>query len=238
MRPVVAANWKMNHGPAAAKAFGRDLASLGIPPGVETVIFPPAPSLAALGESLPEGVALGAQNLMWEEAGAFTGEIAPGMAAEAGATWALAGHSERRALFGEGDEMVARRLAAIAAAGMVGVLCVGETAAERAAGQTEAVLARQLAPARETLAAPGRLLLAYEPVWAIGSGSPAGPDEAAAGAQACRRLAGAGLRVLYGGSVNPGNLGSYLGTGEVDGVLVGGASLTAAGLSALLAAAA
>lgn len=237
MRPVVAGNWKMHHGPAAAREFARDLAALGIPEGVEAVVFPPAASMAAFAEACPPGVETGSQSVMWEEKGAYTGETSPAMARECGATWALAGHSERRSLFGEGDEESARRFCSALRAGMTAVLCVGETSQERAAGETAAALARQLAPAAESFG-EGRALVAYEPVWAIGSGDPATPADAAEGAAACRDALGRDVPVLYGGSVSPDNLASYLDSGAIQGALVGGASLTAAGFRALLAAAA
>jgi triosephosphate isomerase (TIM) len=236
---LVAGNWKMNHGPAATRTF---LDSLTLPQGaVEVVLFPPAISLAearrALGTSSP--IALGVQNLHPETSGAFTGEISAEMAAEAGASFALAGHSERRHLFGEEDGEVGRKVQAILRAGLTPVLCVGETLEERRNGKLESVLRRQLeggireGDAAERVSAGSRLVLAYEPVWAIGTGETATPEDASAAHGLLRThleaLLGAGpagsTSVLYGGSVNESNAGELMSAPDVDGVLVGGASL-------------
>ncbi len=236
---VIAGNWKMHHGPSATRTFFRDFApDLG--ESVPTlIVFPPALSLAAAVESRggrPE-VHLGVQNIHWEERGAFTGELSASMTLDAGATYALVGHSERRHVFGETDEEVALKVGACVASGLTPVVCVGETLEERRGGLLEDVIERQLKAALEGLAArpAAHFMVAYEPVWAIGTGETATPEDAA-GAHAVLRsvlrgaLAGddAGeVPILYGGSVKPGNAGELLSAAEVDGVLVGGASLDA-----------
>lgn len=232
-RPVVVAgNWKMNHGPAATRAFLDRFRALA-PPDAEVLVFPPALSLAAAVERRPPGVLLGVQNVHWERSGAYTGELSVEMAREAGATHALAGHSERRQLFGETDDQVARKARAIREGGLVPVVCVGETLEERRAGRLEEVLVRQVEAVLDTLeGSTGPLLLAYEPVWAIGTGETATPDDAS-GAHALLRArlerrmgeGGRGVPILYGGSVKPDNAGELMRAPEVDGVLVGGASL-------------
>ncbi|MCH7494356.1 triose-phosphate isomerase [bacterium] len=243
MRPVVAANWKMNHGPAAAREFGEALAVRGAPDGVEVVVFPPALSLPEFARHKPTWIAAGVQSVGVEVAGAHTGENSAAMAREAGATWALVGHSERRTALFHGGYSFQRRMEVALDAGLTVVYCCGEREHQRESGETEEVLRKQLEPVRklsgEEPSSPGsRVLVAYEPVWAIGSGHPATPSDAAMGANICRRVLGDDVRVLYGGSVNADNLRSFLGEGEVDGVLVGGASLTLDGLMALIRAAA
>jgi triosephosphate isomerase (TIM) len=235
-RPLVyAANWKMNHGPAAACAFLERFLALTAPVGGRSLwFFPPAVSLAAVSQAArgrPD-VVVGAQNVHWEAKGAFTGEISIPMVQEAGATAALVGHSERRHLFGETDDQVARKAAAALLAGVTPLVCVGETLAEREGGRTEQVILRQLAPLLERVAADDwvRLVVAYEPVWAIGTGRTATPDDAAQVHELIRFTIGRrGIRgrvpILYGGSVNPGNVLALLARPELDGVLVGGASL-------------
>ncbi|MEX0935711.1 MAG: triose-phosphate isomerase, partial [Gemmatimonadota bacterium] len=204
------------------------------------VLFPPSISLGAARNALQKedvAIRLGVQNIHWEPSGAFTGEIAAEMAAELGADYALVGHSERRHLFGETDEDTARKSGAVRRAGLTPVLCVGETLDEREAGRLEEVVLRQLdavvaETARET-AGTGELLLAYEPVWAIGTGRTATPDDASQAHGILRdRLArhlgedrARNTPILYGGSVNPGNAEDLLAAPDVDGVLVGGASL-------------
>ena len=247
--PLVAGNWKMHHGPAAAREFGEALAARALPPAVTVALFPPALSLAALRAGLGEGstVLLGVQDIHWEPSGAYTGELSAPMAAEAGAELALVGHSERRHVFGETDEETARKVAAAFGAGLVPVLCVGETEAERDAGRLEEVLARQLGAVAGRLddARLAGLVVAYEPVWAIGTGRTATPEDASQ-AHALLRAAlrgrigdeAGGVPILYGGSVKPANAAELLGARDVDGVLVGGASLDAASFGAIADAAA
>jgi triosephosphate isomerase (TIM) len=176
--PVIAGNWKMFKGPDAARSFCREFAQVA-PAGPRTVIlFPPAISLTVVRAALSEhGVHVGVQNIHWESQGAFTGETSPAMAREAGAEFALVGHSERRHVFGETDDETARKVAAARNAGLVPVLCVGETIEERRAGRLEEVILRQLdAGLRELGDADfAHLLIAYEPVWAIGTGRDRNP---------------------------------------------------------------
>jgi len=242
---VVAGNWKMHHGPSATRAFFRDFQpDLGAAPPT-LIVFPPALSLAAAVESRggrPE-VALGVQNLHWEPKGAFTGEISASMALEAGARYALVGHSERRHIFGETDEHVARKVRSAALEGLTPVICVGETLDERRAGRVDEVVLRQLHSALEGLSeTPGkRFLVAYEPVWAIGTGETATPEDASAAHGTLRRALHAALGaewaqrvpLLYGGSVKPENARGLLEADDVDGVLVGGASLDPASFAAI-----
>ncbi len=235
--PVVAGNWKMHHGPSATRDFlTRFHPSVG-PDEARLILFPPASSLlAALGaRGARTHIALGVQNVHWEDQGAFTGEISAGMAAESGATHALIGHSERRHLFGETDEEVAKKIMAARRAGLVPVVCVGETLQERRAGRVEEVILRQLDAALEALTAEGgvEFMIAYEPVWAIGTGETATPEDASAAHGTLRdrltSVVGAAQAgetpILYGGSVKPVNAGELLAAPQVDGVLVGGASL-------------
>lgn len=236
MRPVIfAANWKMHHGPEAGRRFIERFREL-VRPAAERELwfFPPAATLPAVASGLAgRGDAhAGAQNVHWEAKGAFTGEMSVGIAKETGASGALVGHSERRHVFGESDADTRRKVAAVLQGGLVPMLCVGELLAEREAGRTEEVVLRQLEAALSGLAADAldRVLIAYEPVWAIGTGRNATPADAAAVHAVIRaRLAalGRGLDgpVLYGGSVNLKNAQTLLAEPEVDGVLVGGASL-------------
>ena len=245
---VIAGNWKMNHGPSGTRAF---FAGLRLPEGAgahEILVFPPALSLA-VAVSTPDRdrrVQLGVQNIHWEESGAFTGEISAAMAQEAGAGFALIGHSERRHLFGETDEDVARKIRAARRHRLMPVVCVGETLDERRAGRVDEVILRQLDAALEALEeSRERFLLAYEPVWAIGTGETATPADASAAHRTLRarldeRIGPARatrVPILYGGSVKPDNVAELLGAPEVDGVLVGGASLDPASFAALVAAA-
>ena len=239
-RPIVAGNWKMNLLAAEAVAFCRALpAGAGAAPGPEAVLFPSYPLLPVVAAALAgRAVGLGAQDLHPEPRGAFTGDVSAAQLIDAGCGWVLAGHSERRQGHGESDALVARKAAAALAAGLAPVVCIGESAAERAAGRTFEVLARQLAP----LAWDPRLVLAYEPVWAIGTGATATPATAEEAHAFVRgrvaELAGAplaaALRILYGGSVTPDSAPALAAAGDVDGFLVGGASLDSTRFSAIL----
>ena len=231
-RPLIVGNWKMHKGVAETAAFLEGLLAAGQPGGVEVVVCPPFTSLANAAMLLTgSAVGLGAQNVHWEAQGAFTGEVAAPMLAELGVGWVIVGHSERRALFGETDASAVRRAACAQAHGLEVIFCVGETLAEREAGATFAVLERQIAG----LGAldPTHLVVAYEPVWAIGTGRNATTEQAQeAHAELRRRLAGifgAGaaerLRILYGGSLKPSNSAELLAQPDVDGGLIGGASL-------------
>ncbi len=242
--PIVAGNWKMHHGVAATTSFAEAILDEALPDTVEAVVCPPCTSLPAAAMLLAgSSIGLGAQNVHWEESGAFTGEIAPPMLVELGVEWVIVGHSERRRLFGETDETAARRAAAAQAAGLTVIFCVGETLEEREAGSTFTVLERQTAVLGGL--DPDRLVLAYEPVWAIGTGRTASPAQAQEAHAFLRdRLRGAfgevaeGIRILYGGSVKPGNAAELFASPDVDGGLVGGASLDAASFSAIIRAAA
>jgi triosephosphate isomerase (TIM) len=210
---LIAGNWKMFKGPRETRDF---LSAFAPPDGVDVVIAPPFVSLtAALESKWP----VYAQNVHWEEEGAFTGEVSVPMLKEVGVAGAIVGHSERRQYFGETDETTARRAAAALAGGLGVIACVGETDEQREAGETETVLRRQVG----ALPDDDRLVIAYEPVWAIGTGKTATPElaqEAHALIKSLRRVP-----VLYGGSVKPENAAELLGQPDVDGALVGGASL-------------
>jgi triosephosphate isomerase len=241
---IYAANWKMNHDPAEARTYAdRFLALTGPIKGRSLWFFPPAVSIQTMAEAMRgrSDVRVGIQNVHWESKGAFTGEIAIPMAVEAGARAVLAGHSERRQLFGETDEQVAKKARAALNLGVTPLVCVGETLAERDGGRTESVIVRQLGPVIEAIepAAWARVVLAYEPVWAIGTGKNATPDDAAQIHELIRvELSKHGVTVrvpiLYGGSVNTGNVLSLLARPQLDGVLVGGASLDPEGWAELV----
>ncbi len=222
---LVACNWKMFKGPAETTAF----LDVFVPPGgVDVVICPPFVSLsAAVGRGLP----VYAQNVHWAPEGAFTGEVSAAMLVELGVAGAIVGHSERRSLFGETDETVGSRAEAALDAGLGVIACVGETEAQRDNGETEAVLRRQVA----TIPQHERLLIAYEPVWAIGTGRTATPELAQQAHELIKELNP--TRVLYGGSVKPDNASELLAQPDVDGALVGGASLEPASLAAICSAA-
>lgn len=248
-RPIVAGNWKMNTTVAEARALAaalrQPLADLG---GVETVLCPPAISLTAVAAVIDgAGVALGAQNCHFEARGAFTGEVSPAMLADLGCRYVILGHSERRTLFGETDEVVARKLRAAFAHGLTPILCVGENLAQNEAGETEFVVGAQIAAALDGLGDDqvGRLVIAYEPIWAIGTGRPATAENANATIAQIRRMvaargddAAARVRIEYGGSVTPANAAELFGQPEIDGALVGGASLKAPDFVAICRAAA
>ena len=238
MRPViVAANWKMHTTPADAGELARTIASRTSEPGVVRVICPPYVCLAAVGAALAgQDVAVGAQNVHHELAGPYTGEVSAPMLIGL-ATWVIVGHSERRRDAGETDEVVGRKLARAVEAGLRPILCVGEQLDERDAGRAEAVVGHQLRIALRSLD-PGSLLsvgfvIAYEPVWAIGTGRNAQGSDAAAMADSIRATLVAigwgtdadSVPVLYGGSVSSANIGEFLAEPAIDGALVGGASL-------------
>jgi triosephosphate isomerase len=244
-RPLIyAANWKMHHGPSAARDFLTRFLQVTAPvAGRRLWFFPPAVSIGAAYETASgrEDVTVGAQNVHWEPKGAFTGELSIPLVMEAGARAALIGHSERRHLFGETDEQVARKLGATLKAGMMPLVCVGETLAEREGGRTEQVVTRQVAALQERISSEhwSRVVLAYEPVWAIGTGRNATPDDAAQVHELIRFELGrrgvpGRVPILYGGSVNQGNVLSLLARPELDGVLVGGASLDPDGWAELV----
>ena len=217
---LIAGNWKMFKGPADAGAFCRGLRDADLPDDVDVVVCPPAVSLGAAVQALAgtEGGVF-AQNCHWADDGAFTGEVSAPMLRELGVYGTLVGHSERRRLFGETDETVAMRVRAALDHGLHVIVCVGETEAEREAGQTEAVLRRQLG----VLEADDNLVIAYEPVWAIGTGKTATVEIVEQAHTLIKSLLD--LPVLYGGSVKPENAAELMSLPAVDGALVGGASL-------------
>jgi triosephosphate isomerase len=236
---VFAANWKMNQAPADAEAFLRAFTDQYSKQQDRRVLFfPPAVSLHTVVSAIKTRADLsaGVQNIHWEDKGAFTGETSATLARAAGARYVLVGHSERRHVFGETDEETGKKVVAAVKAGLTALICVGETLAQRESGETLAVVLRQLRAAvagiePSVLAAS---IVAYEPVWAIGTGKNATPDDAATVHSAIRKELitlcgerGGAVPILYGGSVNRTNVSSLLAVDEVDGVLVGGASLEA-----------
>jgi len=241
---IFAANWKMNLGPTEARRYAERFLSLTSPiKGRSLWFFPPAVSLGALCEATRgrADLRIGMQNVHWEPKGAFTGETSIPMAMEAGAGAILAGHSERRQLFGETDEYVARKTKAALNLGVTPLVCVGETLGERDGGRTESVIVRQLTPVVDALEPSewNRVVLAYEPVWAIGTSKNATPDDAAQIHELIRMELGRNgvavrVPILYGGSVNSGNVLSLLARPQLDGVLVGGASLDPEGWAELV----
>ncbi len=243
--PIIAGNWKMYK---TARQAAETLAALrglvGAPAGVEVVVCPPFTALAAAVEAARgSAIQVGAQDCYWEKEGAFTGEVAVPMLADLGCTHVIVGHSERRQFFGETDATVRKKVGAVLAHGLQCIACIGESLAEREAGQTLAVLDRQVQGGLAAHLGDARLVIAYEPVWAIGTGKTASPAQAqeahAFVRQLVGRLAGAavaeGLRILYGGSVKPDNIASLMAQPDVDGGLVGGASLDAGSFAKLVA---
>jgi triosephosphate isomerase (TIM) len=241
-RLLFAANWKMHIAPAEARSYLRTFLGTYAPRSDRDVwFFPPALSLEAVAQVIAGrgDLRAGVQDVYWEPKGAFTGAVSAPLAAQTGAGAALIGHSERRHVFGETDADTRKKVAAVGASGLVPVLCVGELLAERDAGQTLAVVTRQLAAALEHApAALSQVIVAYEPVWAIGTGRNATPADAALVhrhiRQWLRAQGAAAPRVLYGGSVNLKNIADLLAEPELDGVLVGGASLDADGWAQLV----
>ena len=236
-RPVFAANWKMNLGPTQATAFAATFLASHTPRDDRTVIlFPPALSFAAVRTAAGSrtDVRLGVQNVHAEEKGAFTGENSAAIAADAGASFVLVGHSERRHVFGETDAQVAQKCARVVQHGLVPILCLGELIEQREHGETESVVLRQLRTGVSAMTdeAMRGMIVAYEPVWAIGTGRTATPDDASAVHRVIRSAlvelvgaAAAEIPILYGGSVTAANATALLAADQVDGLLVGGASL-------------
>ncbi len=248
--PIIGGNWKMH----TLRREARDLAAAvagGVPAGVDVVVCPPFPWLAEVAGTLAGGpVAAGGQDCSPHEVGAHTGQVSAAMLRDAGARWVILGHSERRHELGEPDALIGAKVHRARREGLGVILCVGELDAERAAGDTESVVARQLEAALEPLGPagappaglePADLVIAYEPVWAIGTGRTAGPDDAQAVHAFIRsRLAdrydagfAAAVRIQYGGSVKPVNAAELFAAPDVDGFLVGGASLAAADFLAI-----
>ena len=244
-RPIFAANWKMHHGPSDARAFMRGfLAHYPRRQDRSVLFFPPAVSVTTVVDLVRErsDIAVGVQNIHWEQKGAFTGETSAAIARDAGARVVLVGHSERRNIFGETDEQTGLKVRAALAAGLTPMLCVGERLEERERDEAADVVLRQFRAAVTGLepAQVEKLLLAYEPVWAIGTGRTAMPGDASMMHAVLRGelktlLAerATSVPILYGGSVNRGNAAQLLESPDVDGLLVGGASLDMEGWSTI-----
>lgn len=245
-KPLIAGNWKMHTVPSEARALVGALREQVTTADADVLVCPPFVSLATVAEVL-EGstIAWGAQNMYWEDSGAYTGEIAPAMLAALGCTYAILGHSERRELFGETDADVSRKVAAALAHQLTAIVCVGETEAQYERGETESHIRRQL---RESLAGVDaadaeRIVIAYEPIWAIGTGKSATGEIAERVCALIRDELGAmfgketadRMRILYGGSVKPGNIAALMANDNIDGALVGGASLKADDFAAIVA---
>ena len=247
-KPVIAGNWKMPLTLADARALVQQLKGSCETDAVDVVVCPPFTALSSVGELLKGSrISLGAQDVFWEPQGAFTGEVSPVMLRDVGCRYVIIGHSERRTHFGETDQSVQRKLLAALSQQLTPIVCVGETLAEREANQTFAVLTRQLERALEgvTAADTGRILLAYEPIWAIGTGRNATPQQAQEAHAAIRQWlakrdghpVSESIRIQYGGSVAAANAASLLQEPDVDGALVGGSSLKADAFTAIVKAA-
>lgn len=236
-RPLIAGNWKMYKKSSEAAAFIGELSrALGECGGREVIVAPPFTALArVVAEARGTGIGVAAQNVFWEAEGAFTGEVSAPMLADLGVAAVIVGHSERRQYFGETDEAVQKKVRAVLDAGLIPIMCVGETAVVREGGMTEEVLEAQVDAGLGLVGSEemGMLAIAYEPVWAIGTGRTADADTAAEtvgflrdrvrevhGQEVADRV-----RILYGGSVNPGNIAAFMAKRDIDGALVGGASL-------------
>jgi triosephosphate isomerase len=244
--PIVAGNWKMNTLRAEAVALARAVRdAAAATTGIETIVCPPFVYLGDVAAAVDgSAVAVGAQNAHWEEKGAFTGEVSITQVAEL-ARYVILGHSERRQLFGETDETVNRRVKAALAHGVMPIMCVGETLAQRQAGETEQVLVRQTRGGLEGVDVGPDFVVAYEPVWAIGTGLAADGATAQEAIALIRRtlreVAGTladEVRILYGGSVTADNMAEFMAQPDIDGGLVGGASLKADAFAAIMRAAA
>jgi triosephosphate isomerase len=236
-KTFIAGNWKMN----MLRAEARELACgivrrlSGFAEKTDIMLAPPFTALDIVEKELRDtGIMLGAQDVFWEEKGAFTGEISPCMLADAGCSWVIIGHSERRHILNETDEMVRKKVGAALGNGLNVIVCVGETLEEKEQGKTIKAVDQQVVKALDGLVVddPECLVIAYEPVWAIGTGHHATPSEAEFVQGTIREIAGnilgdmaSGLRILYGGSVNEDNIGEFLEEPDIDGALVGGASL-------------
>jgi triosephosphate isomerase len=244
--PLIAGNWKMYktsaEGASFVRALARELGPLG---GRDVVVAPPFTGLReAVQAAVGTRIGVSAQDVFWEAEGAYTGEVAPGMLVDLGVSAAIIGHSERRQYFGETDLSVAKKVRAVLDEGLMPIMCVGETESQREAGQTESVLSSQVPAGLAAVAAAeaARVAIAYEPIWAIGTGKTATPKmaqeavafvrgqvAAALGAQAAEAV-----RVLYGGSVKPDNIDELMAQPDIDGVLVGGASLDVASFARIV----
>ena len=243
--PIIAANWKMHKTIGEARDFMLELAALLNQGALEVVICPPFPLLGVVAEAgSKHGIFTGAQNMYWETEGAYTGEVSPLLLKDLNVTYVIIGHSERRQLFGETDQQVARKVKAAFVHNLTPILCVGETLQQRQAGETMDVVSGQVSVALAGLDPSQlcRLVIAYEPVWAIGSGLAAtGKDANEVAAQIRKTIAemysmdvARQVRIQYGGSVNPDNILEFMREAEIDGALVGGASLAADKFAAII----
>jgi len=236
-QPLLAGNWKMYKSIAEARTFIKSLRSaLGPISNRQVVVCPPFTELTTVAEELKGSpIALGAQNAHWEKQGAFTGEISVGMVAETGCQFVIVGHSERRQYFSETDATVQKRMQAVIAGGLTPIVCIGETLQERESNQTFAVIERQIKIGLANIARPSEIVIAYEPVWAIGTGKTATPEQAQEVHAFVRQQISAlygepaaqAMRILYGGSVKPENIAALMQQPDIDGGLVGGACLDA-----------
>ena len=238
-KPIIAGNWKMNLLPDQAVALVESLWELTADQdGVEIVVCPPFLDIPAVSEAIKRGdikIGLAAQNMHWEDSGAFTGEVSPNMLLASGVTHVIIGHSERRQFFGETDQGVNRKVRSALDHGLVPIMCVGESSKQREAGKTENVVVKQVERGllEVDAALANALVIAYEPVWAIGTGKAATVGDAEVVVRMIRRTVSGALnadiadtiRILYGGSVNPENISAFMAKPDIDGALVGGASL-------------
>ena len=236
--PLLAGNWKMFTTVAEATELASALAAQPVPPDRQVLLAPSAPALNAVGDILrATDIELASQNICWEDKGAFTGEISPVMLKEAGASMAIIGHSERRQIFAENNALINKRVRGALNFHLIPILCIGETLEEREANTTKAVLEKQLREglAEVSLKTGDQLIVAYEPVWAIGTGKTASATQAQEIHEFCRTLLAdifdkdiaQQIRILYGGSVNPANINELMAQTDIDGALVGGAALKA-----------
>ena len=244
-KPIIAGNWKMNMAPIEAKALVDELIPLVKGAYPEVVICPPFVDLVATVEATRgTNILVGAQNVHWAEKGAFTGEISAAMLKEVGVEYAIVGHSERRQYFGETDETVNKRAKAAIAAGIIPIICVGESLEQREAGETEAIVSGQVQAGLDGIAsqAAAGLVIAYEPIWAIGTGQTATDEQAnetvafirSTLAKMYSQTVTNEVRIQYGGSMNPKNVKGLMSQSEIDGGLIGGASLKAEDFAAVV----
>ncbi|TDI46412.1 MAG: triose-phosphate isomerase [Acidobacteria bacterium] len=244
-RPIVTANWKMHGDLASLSVLAAAIGDKTAGSSVEVVLCPPFPYLIPIAATLDGTIRLGAQDVHFEGPGPHTGDVAASMLADLGCRYAIVGHSERRANHGETDETVRRKAAALMEAGVHPIVCVGETLEQRESGETEAVLERQLAESLRGLTADAdRFVIAYEPVWAIGTGRTATPEQGQRAHAFLRQRLGSiesaevaeCVRIQYGGSVTRDNAAALFSCSDIDGGLIGGASLDAGSFAAIVAA--
>ncbi len=242
-KPIVAGNWKMYKTPSEGHDFVQKILNLVLDIEKTHVIFcPPFPALFNMVESMPSSFSVGAQNCHWEKEGAYTGEVSTAMLSDCGVEYVIIGHSERRHVFSEPDEWINRKVLAVKEARLIPILCVGETLEEREDGLTKDVLIRQLTNGLKGVDSLSGLVLAYEPVWAIGTGKTATPEQAIEAHQMVRQYLtelyshqeAKAVSVLYGGSVKPANAAELINSEGVDGFLIGGASLSVESFNSII----